>query len=304
MSGIEWTDRSDWNPLRGCTRVSEGCRHCYAEQIAARFSGQGQPFHGYAEKKGGEARWTGKVDLIELRLTLPLTWRRPARIFVNSASDLFHEDMPDAGIDKVFDTMARARWHTFQILTKRSARMRDYMNGVDPEKWRSFWSKRLAYKEGIPKLGIPPSQPMWPLPNVWLGVSCEDQRRADERIPHLLATPAAVRFVSAEPLLGDLEIIDYLRPLKVYEGGFADDLAAPSLDWVICGGESGKGHRPMEMEWAKSLYFQCKDSGTAYFFKQDSGPRSGERGRASDALWSAKEFPVPPSRLAEDMENE
>ncbi len=228
-SKIEWTDRSDWNYLRGCTRVSEGCHHCYAEAIAARFSGPGQPFHGFAERTKNGPRWTGKVAAIPERLTLPLRWRKPARIFVNSAFDLFHEDVADDEIDRVFAVMALAPQHTFQLLTKRAQRMRVYLSALSKNADRdranelpAYWQSRLANANQPGSLPISKNDveralgfcakftydqptPAWPLPNVHLGVSVEDQATADARVPELLATPAALRFVSAEPLLGPID---------------------------------------------------------------------------------------------------
>jgi protein gp37 len=207
---IEWTDTT-WNPVRGCSKVSEGCRNCYAERQAGRFSGKGQPWHGFAERRLGRAfgnAWTGKVALISEKLYDPLKWRKPRRVFVNSMSDLFEKNLPDEAIDKVFAVMAQASQHTFQVLTKRPGRMRE-------------WFTRTA---GL-GLGLDGQAPLrgakafanaeysWPLPNVWLGVSIEDQATADERIPHLLGTPAAKRFVSYEPALGPVQFRpEWLRP--------------------------------------------------------------------------------------------
>lgn len=284
MTGIEWTDRSDWNAIRGCTRESEGCRNCYAEAIAARFSGPGQPFEGFAERTAGGPRWTGKIELIEDRLTLPLRWRKPARIFANSAFDLFHESVPDAWIDRVFAVMALCPHHTFQILTKRAKRMREYLSDHDVAYRILCAAERIDHKslnnrfmwsiesrdEDRGAVGTPAR---WPLPNVWLGVSAEDQRRADERIPYLLATPAAIRFVSAEPLLGPIDF----RQIGGRDGdGFnafddgADDgvRAEPILDWIIVGGESGPNARPMQIPWARSILGQCRAAGVACFVKQ------------------------------------
>lgn len=232
-SKIEWTDRSDWNPIRGCTRVSPGCggpgKHggCYAEKIAARFSGPGQPFDGFAEMRNGEARWTGKVALIEDRLTAPLHWRKPARIFACSMSDLFHEAMDIRWIDSVFDVMRRCPQHTFQVLTKRAAIMRDYAR---------VWQKA-------------------PLPNVWLGISAERQPEWDERTSELRQTPAAIRFVSAEPLLGHIET-------GHVDGGLH------GIHWVIVGGESGPRARPCHPDWVRSLRDQCQAAEVPFFFKQ------------------------------------
>jgi protein gp37 len=293
-SPIEWTDAT-WNPVRGCSRVSPGCGGpghaggCYAEGVAARFSDPGQAHHGFAERGRAGSKWTGKVALIDEQLALPLRWRRPRRIFVNSMSDLFHEALPDAAIDKVFAVMALAPQHTFQVLTKRAERMRDYcrnarvrapgfvehavgmvdlVRGLDSDERR-----KIRYEVGVP----------YPLPNVWLGVSVEDQERADERIPHLLATPAAVRFLSCEPLLGRLDLAQIAVPDdaagKHAGHGYSfnalqreDDLklfnAPAHVDWVICGGESGRDARPMHPDWARSLRDQCAVADVPFFFKQ------------------------------------
>lgn len=300
MSKIEWCDRSDWNPIRGCTRASEGCRNCYAEAIAARFSGPGQPWHGFAEKTASGPRWTGKVELIEDRLTLPLKWRKPAKIFTNSASDLFHESVPDEWIDRVFAVMACAAQHQFQVLTKRARRMREYMAALsaDPAErlaqavsamgydddaacavanWVNGWSRwRHAPEDDNPLDG---SRVRWPLPNVWLGVTAEDQTRADERIPDLLATPAALRSVSVEPMLGPINLnsIDLpggdeeVLPLGAKHLDRDDYDGFAKLDWVIVGGESGPNARPMHPDWARGLRDQCKAAGVPFFFKQMSG---------------------------------
>jgi len=205
-SSIEWTDAT-WNPVTGCTRVSPGCANCYAERIAERFRGTPAFPNGF------------DVTLHANRVLLPLSWRRPRRIFVNSMSDLFHEQVPLKFVRSVFDTMARAHWHEFQILTKRSERL-----------------KQLA-----PKLE-------WPK-NVWTGVSVENQRWTC-RIDDLRSVPAAVRFLSVEPLLGPLQL----------------DLQG--IDWVIVGGESGPGARPMRLDWAVSVRDQCLAAGVPFFFKQ------------------------------------
>lgn len=270
-SSIEWTDAT-WNPTRGCSRVSPGCGGphkeggCYAEKIAARFSDPGQPFHGFAERTTDGGRWTGKVELVGDKLLDPLRWKKPRRVFVNSMSDLFHENLPDDAIDRVFAVMALCPQHTFQVLTKRAERMREYF-AVD-ERWKCVCS------------AVPTSFIRWPLPNVWLGVSAERQEEADERIPLLLQTPAAVRFVSAEPLLGSIDI-DAV-PVTVAPGFFGgalrwhhrgkchedEGLSYPTLDWVIVGGESGSEARPFHIEWAESLIAQCRSADCAVFVKQ------------------------------------
>lgn len=243
---IEWTDAT-WNPIRGCTRVSEGCRNCYAEIMAARFSKPGQWGHGYAEMKGGDHRWTGKVGMALDRLDQPLRWRQPRRIFVNSTSDLFHEALPDYEIAKVFEVMRECPQHIFQILTKRPERMRRWVSMEDGQHVAAW-------------LG-------WPLANVWLGTSVEDQGRADERIPPLLNTPAAVHFISAEPLLGPIR----LRKDWLASGKSGD---RRGLDWVIAGAESGPHAQPCDLAWVRSIRDQCAAASVAFFWKQHA-----ERGR-------------------------
>ncbi len=252
QTGIEWTDAT-WNPLRGCSRVSEGCRHCYAEAVAARFSDEGMPYHGLATRTPSGPRWTGTVRLIEEHLADPLKWRKPRRVFVNSMSDLFHESVPDGWIDSIFAVMALAPDHTFQILTKRAERMQQYLS--DPARHRAIVAAMdmpVWLPAGRRFLRVPEN---WPMPNVWLGVSVEHQQAADQRIPHLLDTPAAVRFLSAEPLLGGLDIGKH-RP------------GARGLHWVIVGGESGHGARPCETWWIRNILGQCRDADVACFVKQ------------------------------------
>lgn len=239
-TGIEWTDAT-WNPVTGCEKVSPGCDHCYALTLAERFRGApGHYFeHGF------------DVQLRPDKLDLPLRWRRPRRIFVNSMSDLFHKDIPDEYIARVFAVMAFAPQHTFQLLTKRHARMRSLLSspGFEMLLWAAMVD--LSAARAKPDVLCVDFEPVdWPLPNVWLGVSVENQQWADTRIPALLATPAAVRFISAEPLLGPVAF------------------PAESLDWVIVGGESGKGARPMHPGWARQIRYQCELVGTPFLFKQ------------------------------------
>ncbi len=305
---IEWTDRT-WNPVRGCSRISEGCRHCYAEGIAARFSGPGQPYEGLAHFVGKhpdrEARWTGQVRLVEAALGAPLKWRKPARIFVNSTSDLFHESLSDRDIDRVFAVMALAQRHTMQVLTKRPHRMRQYManfswervvdncrdpNGVSVIPRHSAHHLMRAF--GLaPRFSYDKDCSAFPLPNLWLGVSVEHQDAAEERVPDLLATPAAVRFLSCEPLLGQvilthinldkaearerepsgLVMLDSLTGMHFDgEGSIPGVLASPDhkIDWVIAGGESGPNSRPMHLVWVRGLRDQCVSANVPFFFKQ------------------------------------
>ncbi len=233
---IEWTDAT-WNPITGCSVVSAGCRECYAMKLAGtRLKHHPSRAGLTVDTKNGPV-WTGEVRLNEQWLSQPMRWKRPRMIFVCAHSDLFHEAVPDDWIDLVFSAMELSPQHTFQVLTKRAARMRDYING---RAWKDY-----------------------PLPNVWLGVSVENQDAADERIPLLLNTPAAVRWISAEPLLGALNI----RPGI----GLTFDnvpVEPPRIDWVVVGGESGQHSRPMHPDWARSLRDQCAASGVPFLFKQ------------------------------------
>lgn len=307
MSKIEWCDKV-WNPVRGCSRVSEGCRNCYAERVAARFSDPGKPFDGYAYRtrvRVGEARWTGKVALVPEKLAEPLSWRKPSRVFVNSMSDLFHERLPDAAIDQVFAVMAQSPRHTFQVLTKRAEHLRAYcasLAALDRRARglrfvRSMYADHPARAVVLGALDRGEQQTGgvdWPLPNVWLGVSVEDQKNADERIPSLLQTPAAVRFVSYEPALGP---VDLEASLSVYDkhgepsGPRCNPDGSSALGWVIVGGESGPGRRPVELAWLEAIDEQTREAGVPLFVKQDGAPRPGTQGRIPDRLWARKEFP-------------
>ncbi|CAM5403236.1 hypothetical protein AFEL58S_02069 [Afipia felis] len=281
-SKIEWTDAT-WNPVVGCSIATPGCTNCYAMRMARRLNAMHVAHYTDTTKTvNGNAVWTGKVALApDSTLTQPLRWKRARKIFVNSMGDLFHESVSDEWIDRVFAVMALCPQHTFQVLTKRSARMRAYMNGL-PTKipflgrmpLERIHLEAAGHMEGDGGfmntlkrhgnvyslyLNVP-----WPLPNVWLGVSCEDQQRADERIPDLLATPAAIRFVSAEPLLGPIDV-----------GQLQDGLPnnawltwLDELDWVIVGGESGPGARPIHPDWVRGLRDQCTGVGVPFFFKQ------------------------------------
>lgn len=288
---IEWTHEYDahgnvvakgetWNPVRGCSKVSEGCRNCYAMKQAHRFSGEGQPYEGLTKVVPGKGpQWTGKVMLVHDALDKPLRWRKPRKVFVNSMSDLFHPDVPDGFVAQVFAIMAAAHRHTFQVLTKRPERMAALLNSdafwgaVWMHGMEQFWSTEDLAR--IDELGPP-----WPLPNVWLGTSVEDQPAADERIPHLLRCPAAVRFLSCEPLLGPVDIgwcswcgrfgphdceSGYPWEARLDDGV---DLAEAGVDWIIAGGESGQGARPCDVAWIRSLVRQCQAAGVPAFVKQ------------------------------------
>ena len=270
-SNIQWTD-STWNPIVGCTIVSPGCTNCYAMKWAHSGMKAIKHYDGTTKVVNGHAIWTGLVrQAPEHILMAPLKWKKPRRIFVNSMSDLFHEDVPDEWIDRVFAVMALCPQHVFQVLTKRSKRMMAYC--LRPKINEIVWDKA---DEFACDLRLPENHPScdyllggkagaaWPLPNVWLGVSCEDQTRADERIPDLLATPAAVRFVSAEPLLGP---IDFSRHIEIRMPSLYSPVEV-NLDWIIVGGESGPGSRPFDLAWGRSIIGQCQAAGVPVFMKQ------------------------------------
>jgi len=260
-SKIEWTDAT-WNPVRGCSVVSAGCRNCYAMSVAARFSGEGLPYEGLAYRNESGAHWTGKVRLIEKHLEDPLRWKEPRRIFVNSMSDLFHESIVDEWIDRIFAVMALAPQHTFQVLTKRPKRMMEYLHQVSDERDMQRWIN-AAYEfvfDPLPAFELV----NWPLANVWLGVSVEDQKTANERIPLLLETPAAVRWISAEPLIAPVSFAHYYRE----EGQGTYSTWLDYLNWLVVGGESGSGARPCALEWIEDIVKQCKAANVPVFVKQ------------------------------------
>ncbi len=303
-TSIEWTStiHSDgtvtpgatWNPIRGCSIVSEGCRNCYAMKQAHRFSGPGRAFEGLTVLGNHGPRWTGEARFVPEKLDQPLRWKAPRKIFVNSMSDLFHEDVTNEQIAAVFGVMAACPQHTFQVLTKRAKRMRDWFAWVDrqagerhPASVPMHWAQRLLGDEGRPDYGVD-VMVSWPLTNVHLGVSVEDQRRADERIPLLLQCPAAVRWVSAEPLLGPADLSRFMWPVcSAWTGGGNSPAqgvlnggrpwkvrqrlvwaGSRFLDWVVVGGESGPGARPMHLEWASAIVTQCRDAEVPVFIKQ------------------------------------
>lgn len=241
-TAIEWTDAT-WNPVTGCTKISAGCDHCYAERFSERFRGTlGHPF-----EKGFD------LMLRPERLDQPLRWRTPRMIFVNSMGDLFHKKIPNEYVSHVCDTMEQAHWHTFQVLTKRSSLMRNFL--------RRRYSNTVGPQ------------------HIWFGVSVEDGSRKS-RIQQLQESPAGVRFLSIEPLIGPVGRLDLA-----------------GIDWVIVGGESGPGARPMEAEWAREVRDQCIESSVAFFFKQWGGPRPKSRGRVLDGReWN--QFPIAPPSYA------
>lgn len=292
-SKIEWTDET-WNPVRGCSRVSPGCNNCYAMRQAHRSDVPGGAYEGLTILRRGRVDWTGRARLVPELLAAPLRWTRPRRVFVNSMSDLFHESLTRDEIAGVFAAMALACHHTYQVLTKRAARMRAILETLSLDECLKALlalgfmdlnlhsSRVLAALPQDSPFRPRSNAPIWPLPNVWLGVSVEDQARADERIPLLLETPAAVRFVSAEPLLGPLHFRRWLtRPPRELAHRIAANLSAASgrkhmvlgppdaaLDWVIVGGESGHGARPCDLVAVRSVVEQCASAGVPCFVKQ------------------------------------
>lgn len=274
-TGIEWTDAT-WNPVSGCSAVSPGCDHCYAETIANRFAGTKAWPNGF------------QVTLRPERLDQPIRWKRPRRIFVNSTSDLFHDLIPDDYIAQVWAVMARCQHHTFQILTKRHGRMRSLLE--DPVSM--FYRRIYDHLVSMDYEWIDTHPLTWPLPNVWLGCSVENQKWADIRVPALLETPASVRFVSAEPMLGPVDLWHSHCPSHDFNGGFCT-FSCPErrqVDWVICGGESGTGARRMDPEWARGLRDRCAESGMAFHFKQAGSVLAKEWGCSSKG-GNADEWP-------------
>jgi protein gp37 len=301
-TSIEWTDRS-WNPVRGCSVVSAGCKNCYAMKVAARFSGPGLAYEELALRS--PARWTGKVRLVADDLDAPLRWSKAQRIFVNSMSDLFHEGLSDEQIDRVFAVMLVAQSgghhcrrsslshdhdsgdcsgptfapHTFQVLTKRAGRMRAYLSAPRREDRVRDALHTLGWSFSDEVAGSVP----WPIPNVWLGVSVEDQRAADERIPLLLQTPAALRFLSVEPLLGPVDFEEVPMEDRCY-GVLGSGGGLPGIDWVIVGGESGPGARPCSTYWIRDIVAECAAARVPCFVKQ-LGSRPLERNDCITDRW-------------------
>lgn len=295
-TGIEWTDAT-WNPVVGCSLQSPGCTNCYAQRMAGRLARMGSPiYQGLTRPSKAGDVWTGKVEASNWgQVIKPLSWRRPRRIFVNSMSDLFHPALPDEVRDQVFAVMALCPQHTFQVLTKRPDVMRRYV--VERHSRNEVELAAEPIRRGIEALGGKHMFP-WPLPNVWLGVSVEDQTRANERIPDLLATHAAVRFLSCEPLLGPVDLTD-IKPPAMGHGdahGWSaiwrdNKLGRAWIDWAIVGGESGHGARPMRAEWARDLLRQCEAAAIPAFMKQTGSNRgpdwpAGITGKGDDpAQW-------------------
>jgi protein gp37 len=302
MTGIQWTEAT-WNPVTGCDRVSPGCDRCYALGMAKRLKAMGQAKY----QRDGDPRTSGPgfaVTLHPTTLDLPLRWRKPRTVFVNSMSDLFHPAVPEPFIAQVVAVMALTPQHTYQVLTKRPARMRALLSR--PHFWADIDASadRLHqhHHVGRRQRGQQPST--WRetrlLPNVWLGTSVETQQHANIRVPHLLQTPATVRFLSCEPLLGPLDLTRI--PLRGRAGAVDALAGAPGfgpVHWVIVGGESGPRHRPLALDWARGLRDQCELARRAFFFKQVGGttPKAGGRlldGRTWDQYPPRLHADIPP----------
>jgi protein gp37 len=303
-TAIQWTEAT-WNPTAGCSIVSPGCRDCYAMEQAhsleKRF-GAGK-YSGLTKVVNGHPVWTGEIRMHEAALLQPLKWAKPRRIFVNSMSDLFHEGLTDGDIIRVFGVMALCPQHSFQVLTKRADRMREFLSDRLTPSYVS--AAALSMVPGREWKQSPAWDMRWPLPNVWMGISAERQKEADERIPQLLQTPAALRFVSAEPLLGPINFESWLpwpedapevdgaswgcqecesdcrncpndKAVYICTEGPTDTDGAPewvreerrTLSWIIVGGESGQNARPFDIGWAKSIVSQCSAAQVACFVKQ------------------------------------
>lgn len=259
-SGIEWCDAT-WNPIVGCSWASPGCDNCYAARMAHRL-GSNPATPQFAGLTGADGKWTGETRFVQGQLVKLYTWRKPKRIFVCSMGDLFHPSVPFAWIDKVFAVMALATQHTFMVLTKRPERMREYLTDFST-------ARNDGRGEAVMKIdkSMPLELLSLPIPNVWLGVTAENQRLLNYRVSILKKTPAAKRFVSLEPLLE--EVTFRWAPWKPFGACCTDHLdGLRDLDWIICGGETGPGARPMSPDWVCGLRDQCKAAGVPFFFKQ------------------------------------
>jgi len=273
-SKIGWTNNT-WNPVTGCTQVSPGCDNCYAKRMATRLRG----------RCGYPADDPFRLTLHPSSLTNPLRWRKPRRVFVCSMGDLFHADVPDEMIAMVFAVMCLCPQHTFQVLTKRPGRMRQFLSRGYADVCAAIHALGIDLNK-LPYYPLKIDDPGgWPLPNVWLGVTAENQEQAAARIHLLLRTPAAVRFVSVEPMLGAVDLTSVKFPHGGYENVLRCDVSQRAkcagidklngIDWVICGGESGPKARPMHPDWATALRDQCQEARVPFYFKQWGNKAAG-----------------------------
>jgi protein gp37 len=289
---ISWADAT-WNVITGCSVHSAGCTNCYAMRLAGTRLKHDPSRIGLTRRSKAGPVWTGEVRFNEKWLLQPFRWKRPRTIFVCAHADLFHEDVPDEWIDRVFAVMALCPQHTFQVLTKRSVRMQAYCTSrFESEHGIMMLEDAICAIDGFGSdAGGDPYQPF---PNVWLGVSVEDQRAAEKRIPDLLFTPAAVRWISAEPLLGPVNLTRLSIPVNGHLSALTGNWSSwpirhtrdgavlcmmkdtAKLDWVVCGGESGPDARPMHPDWARSLRDQCAAAGVMFHFKQWGNYAPGE----------------------------
>jgi protein gp37 len=295
-TAIQWTEAT-WNPLTGCSVVSPGCTNCYAMKLAGTRLHRHQSRAGLTVQTKAGPVWTGEVRFNEQWLDQPLRWRRPRRIFVCAHSDLFHENAKREWVDRIFAVMALARHHTFQVLTKRPHLAREYLTDVDfpmrvgavleELKPSNLWNGNAYEAQRALGRGILPN-------NVWLGTSVEDQKRADVRIPELLETPAAVRWLSCEPLLGPVDVTPWLRSDPFVVDDTCDECGERHhgrcdqrfVDWVVVGCESGPGARPFDNGWARAILAQCRTGGADFFCKQLPMP-----GRTTRVLHDLEDFP-------------
>jgi protein gp37 len=273
-SKIEWTDAT-WNPVVGCSKTSPGCEHCYAERMAWRLAhNPATPeYRGVVEK----GRWNSLTRMVSERLVEPLRWRKSRMVFVCSMGDLFHESVPDGWVYEAFGIMALARQHIFQVLTKRPRRMQEYLASFKGRV--DIVAAANCINDNL-KLGVSTEAIQWPLPNVWLGVTAENQRCADERIPLLLQTPAAVHFVSCEPLLGPIDFKWRTDSKPCSHPGCLSHTSHAcegcgriggrvGIGWVVAGFESGPQARPGHSDWARKLRDDCQAAGVPFFWKQN-----------------------------------
>lgn len=265
-SRIEWTTRT-WNPFEGCAHVSPGCAGCYAAREALALNGPGQKYEGLVQVAKGVPYWSGKFLINESEYTRPFRWGQPQRVFVNSRSDTFFEDAPFEAIARIFAIMGSLPQHTFQVLTKRPERMTAFFDWLGPDPLETLRTQKvLNHRKEVLTL----VNATWPFANVWLGVTVENQKAAEQRVPALLHAPAITRFVSCEPLLEPVDLSVISGTLNAYQG-------ANKLGWVIVGGESGPNARPMDETWVRTFKNHCVQYSVPFFYKQrvDDGTKIG-----------------------------